>query len=248
MSQQEEATGIPTRAIHESYISMQAALQQFREAKDRGAGQGVQRAHGRLQQEVLTFYELLRPHLKHESAVEDWWQGKLPNYRHGETPDPEEGRGILHVQTARRQVDMTELDEDALDDLPDDMGDWGLREWHEAAGLNGSVRVVGVAGLGDTVLLTVQQFQTGLRQLDSWETKYERETTKKGGFMADKTDETVKRQRIPSDRLTRAARELSDVADKLGALSDFNASGQRTSITDEQIDELEEWRRQNVES
>lgn len=246
MSQQEEATGIPTRAIHESYISMQGSLQQFREAKDRGRGNAVQQAHGRLQQDVLTFYELLRPHLKHESAVEDWWEGKLPNYRHGETPDPEEGKGILHVQTARRQVDMGELDAEALDDLPDDMSKWGLREWHSAAGLNGSVRVVGVAGLGDTVLLTVQQYQMGLRQMDDWETKYQRETTRKSGFMADKKDESVTRQRIPSDRLTRAARELSDVADKLGALSNFNASSKRTRITDEQIDRLEEWRQENL--
>jgi hypothetical protein len=237
--------GIPTRAIHEQYVAMQGSLQQYRTARDQG--QAVQRAHGDLQRDVLTFYELLRPHLKAQDAVSDWWEGKLPVYKPSEpeyVPDPDDGRGILQIQTARRVVDLTEADwSQARADGP---GEASLKDWHDALGLNGGVRVEGVAGLGDSVLLTIQEYQLGLRQMDDWETKYQRKQQSQGGFMSDKRTETVERQRIPADRLIRAARELSDVADRLGALSEFDVSGQRTEITDEQIERLEEWRQEQL--
>lgn len=213
----EEHSGIPTRAIHESYIEMQSALQKYRTAKDAQRQGPMSNSHGELQSDVLTLYELIRPHLKKEPALGDWWNGRLPNYP-GEykPPDPDNGRGILHVQQTRRQVDLNNVNPDALE---------SFKEWHEALGLNGSVRIAGIAGIGDKVLVTVQEYQKGLRHLDSWETKYKRNREKKGGFLSDKTTEKVERQRIPIDRLKRAARELSDVINELGLLSQVDAGG-----------------------
>lgn len=48
-------------------------------------------------------------------------------------------------------------------------------------------------------------------------------------------------------KLKRAARELSDVAEQLGALSEFDASTPRTEITDDLIDEVEQWRQRKLE-
>jgi len=223
--------GIPTRAIHEQYVAMQGSLQQYRTARDQG--QAVQRAHGDLQRDVLTFYELLRPHLKAQDAVSDWWEGKLPNYKPSEpeyVPDPDDGRGILQIQTARRVVDLSEADfSQARADGPSEAS---LKDWHDALGLNGGVRVEGVAGLGDSVLLTIQEYQLGLRQMDDWETKYQRKRQSQGGFMSDKTTETVERQRIPADRLIRAARELSDVTDHMNLLTDISSSRETFLATD----------------
>lgn len=234
----EEHSGIPTRAIHESYIEMQSALQKYRTAKDAQRQGPMTNAHGELQSGVLTFYELLRPHLKHESGVSDYWDGKLPSYRGNEPPDPDRGRGILQVQQATRAVGLDGVNTDRIETL---------RDWHDALELNGDIRLAGVSGMGDKAFLTIHQYQKGLRHLDDWETKYTRTRTKKAGFMSDKTTETVERQRIPIDRLKRAARELSDVADKLGALSDFNASEHRTEITEEQISRVEQWREENAQ-
>lgn len=214
---EEDHSGIPTRAIHEAYIEMQRALQTYRNAKDAQRQGALSSAHGELQSGVLTLYEMIRPHLKKEPALGDWWEGRLPNYP-GEynPPDPDEGRGVLHVQQTRRQVDLTNVDPDELE---------SFKEWHDALELNGSVRIAGIAGLGDKVLVTVQEYQKGLRHLDSWETKYTRKKTQKSGMMSDKTTETVERQRIPIDRLKRSARELSDVVNELGLLSQVDAGG-----------------------
>jgi hypothetical protein len=240
MSAEENHSGIPTRAIHEAYLDMQRSLKAYREAKDQQHQAAIEQSHGQLQQAVLTFYEMLRPHLRNEAAVRDWWEGRLPSYNgDGKPPDPDEGKGILQVQQKREVKPLNgELDN------PDNLST--LKEWHDALGLNGEVRLVGIAGHGDNVLLSLEHYQKGLRHLDEWETKYVRKTERKDGFMADKTEETVERQRIPIDRLRRAARELADVADKLGALSDFDASETRTEITGEMIQEVKEWERQNL--
>jgi hypothetical protein len=65
--------------------------------------------------------------------------------------------------------------------------------------------------------------------------------------MSDKTKEVLERQRIPIDRLKRAVTELSDVAAKLGALSDFEVSDHQAEITDEDIERVEEWRQEALE-
>jgi len=236
----EEPTGIPTRAIHEAYIDMQRAFKGYREAKDQQNQGQIAAYHGQLQSSALTFYELLRPHLREESSLEKYWNGKLPSYTHDyDAPDPDDGWGILQVQTKRESVSLSNLDvnTEELDHLKD---------WHEALDLNGNVRLTGIAGLGNDVMVQYQTYQKGLKHLDDWETKYKYKTVEKTGFMGKQEERQVERQRIPIDRLQRAVRELADAAEKLGALSDFDASQHKAEITEEQIQRLEKWRRENL--
>jgi hypothetical protein len=214
MNNDPDHSGIPTQAIHEAYLDMQRSLKAYRQAKDRGSTHEVQQAHGEVQEGVLTFYELLRPHLRHEQGVTGYWQGELPAYPgDGQPPDPDEGAGVLQVQERREVHDLPE-GYDTLD---------GLRDWHEALGLNGNTRLVGISGQGDCVLTIEHRYQLGLRQLDEWETTYTTTSESVGGFYATKRTEQTERQRIPIDRLKRAARELSEVADELGLLTPIEA-------------------------
>lgn len=239
MSAEENHSGIPTRAIHEAYLDMQRSLKAYREAKDQQDQRGIQQSHGELQQAVLTFYELLRPHLKHESGLSDWWDGALPDYNHdGTPPDPDDGKGILQAQEKSRMVQLNGHNPDELETL---------EEWHEELDLPDEIRIVGTFWQDGMAMLKVHEYQKGLRHIDNWETKYHRVVERKDGFMGDKRETRVERQRIPIDRLKRAARELSNVAEKLGALSDFDASEPKTEITREMIDEVEEWRQANLE-
>jgi len=241
MSAEDSHSGIPTRAIHEAYLDMQRSLKAYREAKDQQHQPAIQQAHGELQQAVLTFYELLRPHIRHESSVSDYWHGELPNYNgNGEPPDLDDGKGVIQVQTKRRPIQLNGLS-GTTEQLQT------LEDWHDALDMNGSVRLAGVVTEGQNAIITVQEYQKGLRHMDDWETKYTRTVERKSGFMSDKTETEVSRQRVPIDRLKRAARELADVADKLGALSDFDASGTNTEVTEEQIKRLEKWRKQNLD-
>lgn len=204
----DNTSGIPTRAIHEAYLDMQRALKRYRRATDKGSKEAIQHAHGDVQETVLTLYELLRPHLKHNDAVDEYWDGEPPAYPHDETaPDPEDGKGVLAVQDRTGTFDRADLN-GALPEDPD------LSDWHDAIGLNGTVRLTAIRGN----MVAYQSYELGLRKMDSWETEYRTTQTELGGFMGSvKTPDTT-RQRVDMPKLRRAARELADVMKEIGYL------------------------------
>lgn len=243
MSAEQDPTGIPTRAIHEAYLDMQRALKEYRRATDRGSQQARDRAHGEVQEAVLTLYEMLRPHIKHNSAVNEYWDGQPPSYppedAPRETPDPDDGRGVLASQVHPQTYELNGTDPDELTTL---------RDWHDALGVADTVRLTGVSANGEQVMVRYQTYEMGLRRLDDWQTEFDTVQSDLGGFMGGRSSQKTVRQRVPIEKLRRAARELSNVAEELGALSEFDASTPRTKITDELIEEVDEWREQNIES
>lgn len=244
MSQEENTSGIPTRAIHESYLDMQRALQQYRQAKDRADSVQVGNAHGSLQETVLTFYEMLRPHIRSNHGVNDWWDGTLPSYpQDGSMPDPDDGKAILDIQRRTENLIANNVDLQSCENYKD---------YHETLDVADDIRITGImtnqTQNNDTVVvIAYQAYQMGLRHLDSWETTYKTTQQTLGGFMGSKTKQKQERQRVAISKLKRAARELADVAEQLGALSEFDASLDRTEITDQQMEELEAWRQQQLQ-
>lgn len=238
MVEDDTATGIPTRAIHEAYLDMQVALKRHRQASDAGEQAAIDAAHGDVQEAVLTFYELLRPHLKGNPAIDDYWEGEPPSYQgNGDVPTIDDGKGILYVQRRTRQFTLNGTDVDELESLED---------WHKAVGLNDDVRVVGVHVDGEVALVQFDAYQLGLRGLDSWRTQMTSSRRELDGFMGGKTESTQHRTRVDMGRLRRAARELSDAAHDLKALSEFDAATPRTEISEELIEEVNEWRERNL--
>jgi len=238
MSTEETHSGIPTRAIHESYLDMIRSLKEYRQAKDKRHQKAIQDSHGEFQQNLLTLYELLRPHLRSESAVRPYWTGELPPYKgNGTPPLPEDGKGVIQVQQKN--------DSFGPEDIPRPQEET-LEAWHNALSMNGNRRIKGIRTSQNGVFVVWDEYQIGLHHLDNWDTSYKRTVVPKEGFQSDKTEERITRQRIPIDRLENAARELSDAAQKLGALSDFDASEPRTEIPKELIEKIEEWRQNNI--
>lgn len=238
-SNDDRHSGIPTRAIHEAYLDMQRALAQYRRAQDRGDDAAMAQHHGNLQSTVLTFYELLRPHIRSNDAVSEYWEGELPSYNgDGTPPDPEDGTAVLQVQTHRDSAKLNGADPGDMDTLED---------WHDALELNGNARLAAVSVGDGVVVAQVQYYELGLSKLDGWRTRQVQRRESIGGYLGGQTRETRERQRVAIGKLRRAARELSDVAEQLGALSEFDASTPRTEITDELIEEVDEWRKQQIE-
>lgn len=238
--QDDRHSGIPTRAIHEAYLDMQRALKGYRQATDGGSQVDIESAHGDVQETVLTLYELLRPHIKHNDGVNDYWDGQPPSYTGDGEPDPEEGKGVLEVQRRKESLQIP----------PDKTGEFSeadsLADWHEFIGLNGTVRLTGVHVEGNVALVAYDAYQLGLRELDNWQTEYKTTEDDLGGFLGGTTEKKTERDRVKISKLRRAARELSDVAEALGALSEFDASTPRTEITDDVIEEVEEWRQESL--
>lgn len=232
--------GIPTRVIHESYVEMLNGMRQYYRAEQQGSQNHMQRAHADLQHKVLSFFEVLRPYLKSKNAVEEYWQGKPPDY------SGNDGVAVLDSQTHRVPVDTDKLDKD-----------WKNRsmEWlHEQAVnsqpmLNGNAKIEDLYHDSDsgTLLLQVNQYQTGLSQLDG---KYNLTATKVNrgsSYMRSHSSTETQKRKLPVDKLFAAAHALEEAADRLGKLAEIDEAVPRTEITKEMIDEVEEWRQQNLE-
>jgi hypothetical protein len=249
MSTDDAHSGIPTRAIHESYLDMHRALKSYRQATDRADGRGRDQAHGDLQSAVLTCFDLLRPHLRSETAVEDYWQGKPPRYGGG-TPDPEDGTAVLETQSHTTRVKLNGHLEGV------DVGNLTtLEQWHDVLGIADHRRLTNVVPPGmaslpdgqDQTLIQYQEYQLGLRRLDDWQTSWQTTLVQDdAGFFGQEERTETRRQRVPIHKLRRAARALSEVANRLGALSDFDASTQVTEITRDDLEKVEEWRQNQI--
>lgn len=251
-------SGIPTRAIHESYLSVQRAHQQLRQAREHDTD--VTDAQAVLQDEVLTFYELLRPHLKHESALSDYWDGDLPGYTGWDFKSVTEakqyvmdhGTGVYQVQkhpstVAVRQKALT------------DGGVEGYEDWHETLGLSWDTeRLLSVEPVQQDqreamdadathYVVVLRCAVLPLRRLDRWQPRVRKERTSGDGFMSGETSVETTREYQPPQKLVTAKRLLVEAADRLGALSDFEASTQRTKITREDMEKVEKWRQQQIQ-
>lgn len=245
--------GIPTRAIHEAYLELQGAHKHYRQIRDDPNTDDVDEtlARGQLQESVLTFYELVRPHLKHESSLSDYWEGSLPDYTGWgfETADEaaryvrEHGTGVYQVQ---RHTDAVQV---AQDVLPDG-GFEGFADWHDFLDLSWeSERLVAVqpAEGGTHFVLLLRAAVLPLRELDHWQARIARDRRQGDGFMAGETTVETRREFELPQKLVTAKRLLVEAADKLGALSEFDASTPETEITREDIQKVDQWRQNQTE-
>lgn len=253
MSEDTTGAGMPTRAIHEAYITLQQAHRQYRRARDRGADGEAEAAD--FQDAVLTFYELVRPHLKHESALSEYWAGELPDYTGWDFDTTAEARE--YVSERGTGVYQTQLHQTTVALDQEVVADGGLntfREWHNVLGLSwGTERVVAVGrdrdGEGHTHIAQILRCAVlPLRELDDWQATVTRQRTSGDGFMSGESSVAREREFQPPQKLVAAKRLLVEAADQLGALSAFDASAQRTEITREDMERVEAWRQKQLDN
>lgn len=249
MNNDTQASGIPTKAIHESYIEMQRAHREYRRARDHGGDTHAEQ--GVFQDSVLTFYELVRAHLKHESSLENYWTGHIPDYTgwsfnndaEAATYVREHGTGVYQVQ---QHVDTVQIRQDVLTDG----GLEGFEQWHDFLGLSWDTeRLVAVQPEGDGThyLKILRCAVLPLRELDRWRATITKERAQGDGFMAGETTTDTRREYQHPQKIVAAKRLLVEAADKLGALSEFDASAQKTEITREDIEKVEQWRQKQLD-
>lgn len=245
--------GIPTRAIHEAYLQLQGAHRTYRQVRDdpNTGDADERRALGELQGAVLTFYELVRPHLKHETSLADYWDGDLPDYTGWGFQNPGEaatyvqahGTGVYQVQ---QHTTAVEADQEMLTDG----GVETFEDWHDFLGLSwDSERLVSVQpDDGDRCYVRLLRAAVlPLRELDHWRAHLQKDRRQGDGFMAGETTVETRREFEPAMKLVVAKRLLVEAADKLGALSEFDASTQESEITKQDIEKVEEWHQNQTE-
>ncbi|MFW5900392.1 MAG: hypothetical protein ACOCTH_01280 [Halodesulfurarchaeum sp.] len=244
-------TGIPTRAIHEAYLEMQRTHRDYRRARDNNLD--TDGPQGELQDAVLTFYELVRPHLKHESGLSDYWSGHIPDYAgwnfntKAEAVEyvRENGTGVYQVQVHPTTVQVEQ-------EVLADGGVQTFDEWHELLDLSWTTeRLLSIEESGEKrnqyYARIIRAAVLPLRELDHWKTHVRKERVQGNGFMAGEAAKNVHLEYQNPVKLVTAKRLLVEAADKLGALSDFDASTSRTEITREDLEKVEQWRQKQLD-
>lgn len=223
MSNDTRDTGIPTRAIHEAYLNLQQSHRAYRQAKSDPAV-SERPAHADFQDATLTFYELIRPHLKRKSGLGKFWHGELPDYP-GQPFGSEEaarnyyrqGLGVWglqkHVETRPKPGGT------ATATATPDGGTPSLAELHQQFELPDTVRVIAVDDSDRVIVWKELRAVAGLKQLDAWDTREATSREQGSGFMASESTETTTLQYVPVQKLTRAKRLLAEAADKMSLLS-----------------------------
>lgn len=246
-------TGIPTRTIHEAWLVTEEAHDEFRRARD--LHDDTTREQADLQHAILRFYEVLRPWLKSESALSGYWRGELPDYTGWDFDQPRQAvehvreRGTC-VYQAQLHTEQVTLGQRALAD-GGQPAEYDRQTLHDLLGLSWDTeRLVSMHPVeddgADYYLQVVRAALLPLRSLDHWQATVTREREQGSGFMAGETAQSVSREFQPPQKLEVAKRLLVEAANRLGALPEFDASAQRTEITREDIERVEEWRQNQL--
>jgi len=229
MTDETRDTGIPTRAIHEAYLGMQDAHRRYRQARDE-AGVDESQAQAGFQDAVLTFYELVRPHLKHEPGLSEYWQGDLPEYpdQWWESVDAarqycrQQGTAVWHCQRHTETAPTASLQSNGGMAAVADGGHATPAEWHDVLGLTDRQRVVAIGDEDDVLVWVELRANMGLQQLDTWQTRKRRERTRGSGFMSGSAATEVTLKYVAPPKLVQAKRLLTEVTDKLTLLSEVD--------------------------
>lgn len=249
MSDDVRDTGIPTRAIHESYLDLQQAHRQFRRAAEHGDVDNTA-AHATFQDATLSFYELLRPHLRHEPALEDYWTGSLPDYTGWDFEDDAEA--LSYIRDHATGLYQLQCHTDIVAMNGQARADGGLstfRDWHNALGLTEQTeRLIAVEPTdgGQFVVKLARAALLPLRTLDGWSVRVRAERQRGDGFMAGETAIETTREYEAPQKIVAAKRLLVEAADELSLLSQVETSAQRTEITREDIEKVEAWHQEQT--
>lgn len=238
-SNDEKASGIPMRVVHESYVEMLNAMRRYYRADQEGSKQTRKRAQSNLQHKILSFYEVLRPYLKKKSGGKKYWEGEIPDY------DDDSGTAVLRTQTKRVPI--------PTEKLPDEWQDKKM-SWLEEQIKNVDPSLNGNSRIGDihheeeqgVLLLLVKQYQAGLKHLEDKYDMTVKRIERGSEYLRHHKNTRSDRRSLNIDLLMRAARSLEEAADDMGALAELSMSTPQTEITEEMLEEVEEWRQENL--
>ena len=239
---------VSARVIEEGYIQLHESMRTYRQARDRGnAVAGLASDTDPvlvLQDSVQTFFELVRPYLKDEPRLAEYWRGALAQYPdetfHSATEAleyyVEHSVGVWQTQQHTGAIPTARLQKNGSGNTAEalaDGGATGLQQWHDALTLPPTVRLLHVEPAFDDEDFDGWYYREGrfavlgLREVDRWQVRRTTERVNGEGFMGGNTatDETVEGE--PAAKVETAARMLVEVADELGAIVSYEPSGER---------------------
>jgi len=243
--------GLTARTVERVHLSLQESLSEFRLARDNPGSQAAPDYPGvELQESILRFWELLRPHVRNHGPLEEYWEGAVATYPTKRLHTVAELKayyfdksvGVWQIQVHTDQITPQPLKQQANGSQPAiaDGGELTAAEWGEALNLNKNERVLAADTLdGVHWVKTARMAVLGLRELDHWQIKrrevredssggFMSGSVKGAGFQGENTG-SIKTEPVsePPQKLLTAARMLVEVAEELGAISTYSIADDR---------------------
>lgn len=254
MSQEQETnqSRLSARVVEEGYISLQRTMQTYRQARDQGnAAAGLDPSADPviiLQNEVQTFFSLVRPYIKDAPQLEEYWWGALATYPDTQhrTVDgafdyyTEHSIGVWQAQRHTRIIPSAQLQQQTLDGSNMAHADGGgpdtLRAWHKLLNISNNIRILNVESAADDGIdgyycLEGRFAVLGLREVQNWQVTTRKERVRGEGFMAGETSDREVLDPEPAMKVETAANMLAEVAEELSAIATFKPRGERVHGT-----------------
>lgn len=247
---------LSARVVEEAYIGLQEALKSYRIARDQGnAAAGLKQSADPvivLQNEVQTFFSLIRPYIKDAPELEEYWWGALaahPGQPHGTIGEAfdyyrEHSIGVWQSQKHTRAVPSEAVQQPVAGSdgggetaLADGGEPLSLAEIHDLLGLSNTIRVLSVRPTGadddfDGWWCLEGRFAVlGLREIPYWTVETRRQSVGDSGFMSGQNSYQEVREPEPGQKVETAANMLIEVAEELSAIATYEPRGERVHGT-----------------
>lgn len=241
---------VSARVVEDAYVSLQDRMRTYRQARDQGnhaAGLSPDRNPVVvLQDAVQTFFEFIRPFIKNEPRLAEYWRGAIathPDQQH-RSVDAAKGYyrdnsfGVWQIQPHTGSVAAPQLkNERAQQIAATDGGAIDPGQWHDVLQLPDTTRILRVEPAFDD-----EQFEgwyyvegrfavVGLREIPTWNVATRTRRTNGDGFMAGESAVQEQADPEPAGKVETAARMLVEVADELDAIATYSPRGERVHGT-----------------
>jgi len=218
----DQPVGQVTKELHKAYRDSLVARKRWVGVNSRVYDEDLRdELHADLHETTMGWFEALLPYLASNDAVEEEWED-VRLWKKGVVHEPR-----LVCQSCETVYNPKDVESVVCPNCESEFQRRDLPVTDE----NGT---------------PVYEWVTGLQTLTEWCDRTEVVQKKMGKFKP-KTKTEVRPLRLSPDNLLRIARLLDKCADDLGLLATVSSSTPRTELTDEMIEEVEEWRQENLE-
>lgn len=243
---------VSARVVEDAYVTLQDRMRTYRQARDRGnhaAGlPSDQDPVVILQDAVQTFFQFIRPFVKGDHRLAEYWRGAIaahPEQQHRSVEAAkayyrDNSYGVWQIQTHTGSVAKPEQTA-ATGQQPAraDGGNMSPGDWHDALRLSDTTRVLRVEPAFDDedfdgwYYVEGRFAVVGLSEIPRWQIRTRTSLDRGDGFMAGETATSEDLQPEPAGKVETAARMLVEVADELDAIATYEPSGDDVHPTPE---------------
>lgn len=251
---------VSSEVVEKAYVTLQEKVRIYRQARDQsnhaaGLNPGTDPVVI-LQDAVQTFFQFVRPFIKGDPRMAEYWQGAIaqhPDTQHRTVADAkayyrDNSVGVWQIQTHTGSLPAaTTQQQNGQQPAVADGGNINVAKispgtWHEELRLPPTTRLLRIEPAFEDDefegwYYVEGRFATvGLREVPTWTVETRKERNSGDGFMAAETSSRKIQNPEPAKKVETAARMLVEVADELEAIATYKPRGKRvhgTPVPDE---------------